>query len=171
MSHPKPTGSGLASASDSALREQLAQMLEGGHAHATFDHAERGFPVDRAGTRPDGLPYSAWELLEHMRIAQEDILRFSQSADHVSPKWPEGYWPASPGPGKAEDWKDSVHAFREDLKEFQALIRDPRSDLNRKLPWGDGQTLQREALVLADHNAYHVGQLVLLRRLLGTWKD
>jgi hypothetical protein len=171
MSHAKPAGGDEAPTPDSALREQLVQMLEGGHAHATFEQAIQGFPVDRAGIRPDGAPYSAWELLEHMRIAQEDILRFSQSADHVSPNWPDGYWPASHGPADAEDWKESVHAFSEDLKEFQALVRDSRSDLNRKLPWGDGQTLLREALVLADHNAYHVGQLVLVRRLLGAWKE
>ncbi len=156
-------------ANDTALREQLIALLDGGHAHATFDGAVRGFPVDQAGKRPKGLPYSAWELLEHMRIAQNDILRFSISAEYESPKWPEGYWPPKPGPEKESDWARSVRAIRKDLAEFQALLRDPKQDLYRKFPWGDGQTLLREALLIADHNAYHIGQLVLVRRLLGLW--
>lgn len=154
---------------DSALREHLVQLLEGGSAHATFDSAVRGFPLDRVGVRPKGLPYSAWELLEHMRIAQEDILRFSISAEHESPKWPEGYWPSSPAPEKQSHWARSVKAVRQDLAEFQTLVRDPKQDLYRKFSWGDGQTLLREALLIADHNAYHIGQLVLIRRLLGVW--
>lgn len=158
------------SASDRTLREHLIHLLEGGHAHATFDSAVRAFPVDRAGVRPPGLPYSAWELLEHLRIAQNDILRFSVSADYVSPKWPEGYWPSSPAPQTESQWARSVRAVRKDLAEFQALIRDPKQDLYRKFPWGTGQTLLREALLIADHNAYHIGQLVLVRRLLGIWK-
>lgn len=156
-------------ADDTALREHLTQLLEGGNAHATFDSAVKGFPVDRAGVRPKGLPHSAWELLEHIRIAQHDILRFSISADHVSPAWPEGYWPPAPGPEKETDWARSVKAIKKDMSEFQNLIRDPKQDLYRKFPWGDGQTLLREALLIADHNAYHIGQLVLVRRLLGEW--
>ena len=154
---------------DTALREHLIKLLEGGSAHATFDNAVKGFPVDRIGVRPKGLPYSAWELLEHMRIAQEDILRFSISAEHESPKWPEGYWPAGPAPEKPSQWARSVKAIRKDLAEFEALVRDPKQDLYRKFPWGDGQTLLREALLIADHNSYHVGQLVLVRRFLGVW--
>jgi DinB superfamily len=153
------------------LREQLIELLHGGHAHATFDQVVRGFPVERTGTRPNGAPHSAWELIEHLRIAQHDILRFSQSAKHVSPKWPEGYWPRSPAPAKPDDWKDSVRAFRDDQAEFEAMLRDPANDLHRKFPWGDGQTLLREALMLADHNAYHLGQLVMVRRLLGAWGE
>ena len=154
---------------DTALREHVIKLLEGGQAHATFENAVRGFPVDRVGVRPKGLPYSAWELLEHMRIAQEDILRFSISENHESPKWPEGYWPASPAPEKQSHWARSVKAIRKDLAEFQDVVRDPKQDLYRKFPWGDGQTLLREALLIADHNAYHAGQLVLVRRLLGVW--
>ncbi len=154
---------------DAALREHLIQLLEGGNAHATFESAVRGFPLEHAGTRPEGLPYSGWELLEHMRIAQSDIVRFSQSAEHVSPKWPDGYWPASPAPAQESHWARSVRAIRKDLEEFESLIRDPKQDLYRKFPWGDGQTLLREALLIADHNAYHIGQLVLVRRLLGLW--
>ena len=153
------------------MREQLIELLASGHAHATFDQAVRGFPIERAGIRPNGSPYSAWELLEHMRIAQNDILRFSQSADYVSPEWPEGYWPAHPAPAKPEDWADSVRAFRDDRATFESLLRDPARDLSERFPWGDGQTLLREVLVLADHNAYHLGQLVLVRKLLGVWHE
>lgn len=154
---------------DTALREQLVQTILGGHAHATFEDVVRDFPPDRAGTRPKGCPYSAWELLEHMRIAQNDILRFSKSADYVSPKWPEGYWPQTPGPADPADWEKSIRAFRRDRRAFEALLEDPRQNLNKKFPWGEGQTLLREALLIVDHNAYHVGQLLLVRRLLGLW--
>jgi hypothetical protein len=164
-------GSAGTSADDSALREQLIELLHGGHAHTTFDQAVRDFPADRAGTRPNGAPHSAWELLEHMRIAQNDILRFSQSAGHVSPPFPDGYWPKSAGPAKPGDWAEAVRTFRDDLAEFEAVLRDPKNNLHRKFPWGDGQTLMREALVLADHNAYHLGQLIIVRRLLGAWAE
>lgn len=157
-------------AQDTALREHLKQLLEGGHAHATFDDAIRGLTLDQAGTRPKSIPYSAWELLEHMRIAQNDILRFSQSADYVSPKWPEGYWPSQPAPESQAQWNKSIKAFRQDLAEFQALVADPSRDLYQKFPWGEGQTLLREALLIADHNSYHLGQIVLVRRLIGDWK-
>ncbi len=153
------------------LREHLVQLLEGGHAHATFDQATRSLPFSRAGERPSGAPHSAWELLEHMRIAQNDILRFCQSADYKSPDWPSGYWPASPAPEGEAQWRASLRAFHDDLAEFLAMVRDPAADLYRKFPWGDGQTLLREALLIADHNSYHLGQLVLVGRLLGTWRE
>ncbi len=153
------------------LREHLVQLLEGGHAHATFDQAIHGFPAGHAGERPPGSPHSAWELLEHMRIAQNDILRFCQSADHQSPAWPSGYWPASPAPQRADQWQASQRSFRDDLAKFLAMVRDPAADLYQKIPWGDGQTLLREALLIADHNSYHLGQLVLVRRLLGAWGE
>lgn len=155
--------------SDKLLRDQLAELLKGGHAHATFDQAVRGFPVEKAGERPPGAPHSAWELLEHLRIAQNDILRFSQSADYVSPKWPDGYWPESPAPRDASDWNRSVDGFHADLRAFEAMLRNSANDLYQRFPWGDGQTLLREALVLADHNSYHIGQLVHLRQLIGAW--
>ena len=154
---------------DTEVREHLIWLLEGGHAHTKFDQAVKGFPVDRIGLRPEGAPHSAWELLEHMRLAQNDILRFSLSADYVSPKWPEGYWPAAEAPESEGQWSKSIRAFRKDLGEFVALIRDPARNLYKKFPWGDGQTLMREALLIADHNSYHLGQLVLVRRLLGVW--
>jgi hypothetical protein len=155
--------------SDKLLRDNLVQLLKGGHAHTTFDQAVRGFPVERAGERPPGSPHSAWELLEHLRLAQKDILEFSKSADYVSPKWPEGYWPKNPGPADPGDWKKSVDEFHVDLKAFEAMLRDATIDVYARFPWGDGQTLLREALVLADHNSYHIGQLVLVRRLMGVW--
>ncbi|HUI54653.1 MAG TPA: DinB family protein [Bryobacteraceae bacterium] len=163
MTHATPT-------KDRALRTQLIQLLRGGHAHATFDQVVRGFPLDRIGLRPEGAPHSAWELLEHMRIAQNDILRFSQSADYVSPKFPEGYWPASAAPERDSQWQASIRAFRKDLGEFEKMVLDPAQNLHRKFPWGDGQTLLREALLIADHNSYHLGQLALVRRLLGAWR-
>jgi len=132
----------------------------------TFNDAVKNFPLLRIGIRPAGAPHSAWELVEHMRIAQRDILLFSKSARHVSPKWPEGFWPSAPAPKRKTQWRESVKAFRGDLAAFEKLILDPKRDLYRPFPWGDGQTLLREALLLADHNAWHLGQLVLLRKLL-----
>jgi hypothetical protein len=158
-------------ASESGLRQHLIELLDGGHAHATFDDVVKDFPIDRTGIRPEGAPYSAWELLEHMRIAQEDILRFSQSADHQSPGWPEGYWPKSAAPATQSQWDESLKAFRKDLAEFKGMVQDDSQDLYKKFPWGDGQTLLREAMLIADHNSYHLGQLVLVRRLVGAWQS
>src|SRR5271165_1375665 len=120
---------------DSELRAHLIELLQGGHGHAAFDDVVKDFPAGLIGERPHGLPYSAWELLEHMRIAQEDILRFSQSAKHESPKWPEGYWPKSPAPERAGQWDESVRAFRKDLAEFESIVKDPARDLYKKFPW------------------------------------
>jgi hypothetical protein len=156
-------------ADDSAIRENLIWLLEGGHAHAKFDDVVAGFPAGSTGIRPEGASHSAWEVLEHMRIAQNDILRFSLSADYVSPDWPGGYWPAGPAPAHTSDWSRSVRHFQKDLAEFVSLIRDPARDLYKRFPWGSGQTLLREALLIADHNSYHLGELVLVRRLLGIW--
>jgi hypothetical protein len=156
-------------ADDKLLREQLIDLLSSGHAHATLDQAVKNFPMDRIGIRPEGAPHSAWELLEHMRLAQNDILEFSRSAGHVSPAFPDGYWPTTPEPKNPADWKESVRAFKKDLAAFEALVRDPARDLYEKFPWGEGQTLLREALLVADHNAYHLGQLLLVRRLLSAW--
>jgi hypothetical protein len=151
---------------DAALREHLVALLRGGHAHMSFDRAVRAFPLGRVGVRPPGLPHSAWELLEHIRLAQVDILRFSQSADYVSPPFPEGYWPPSPAPERAGQWAASVRRYRKDLAEFEALILDPAQNLRKKFPWGSGQTLLREALTIAGHTSYHLGQLVLVRQLV-----
>lgn len=154
---------------DEALRRHLLELLHGGHAHVNLDDAIADFPIEHAGVRPEGSPHSAWELLVHLRIAQHDILRFSQSADYVSPPWPKGYWPSSPAPASEAEWRECVRAIHHDLAEFEAMLNDPAQDLFRPFPWGDGQTLLREALLIADHNAYHLGQLVLVRRLIGAW--
>lgn len=154
---------------DSALREHLVKLLRGGSAHADFDTAIAGLPAKLRGARTPGLPYTAWRLLEHMRIAQWDILEFSRNSKHESPKWPEGYWPAGDAPGSEAEWEKSVAAFRRDLDEMTALVEDPATDLFARIPHGTGQTILREALLVADHNSYHLGQFVLLRRLLGAW--
>ena len=140
----------------------------GGHAHLDFDKAIGGFP--RAVRRkPPGLPHTPWRLLEHLRIAQWDILRFSVDPNHVSPEFPRGYWPDGDAPPDSEAWDHSVAEFRADLKAMNELVSNPATDLYRPLPHGDGQTVLREALLVADHNAYHLGQLVIVRRLLGAW--
>lgn len=149
--------------------DTLLELLRGGHAHATFNDAVKKLPFDRTGIRPRGAPHSAWELVEHMRIAQDDILRFSREPDYVSPQWPDGYWPASPAPENETQWKKSIAAFRHDLKEFERLLKERFGEIDKPFPWGQGQTLLREALLIADHNSYHIGQLVLLRRLLDAW--
>jgi hypothetical protein len=154
-----------------ALRKQLVEVLEGRGAHPDFDSAVAGFPVKRAGEKPAGAPHTAWQLLEHLRIAQWDILEFSRNPKHVSPKWPEGYWPSKEAPPGKAAWSKSVRAFRADLKAMQKLVTDPNRDLFAPIPHGEGQSLLREALLVADHNAYHIGQLVLLRRLLGEWSS
>ena len=154
---------------DAALRKHLLALLRGGQAHATFDDTVRGFPLDKIGVRPSGLPHSAWELLEHLRIAQNDILVFSRSADYKPIKWPDEYWPKAPQPERESQWEESAQAVRDDLAEFEKLLQDPGRDLYAPFPWGKGQTLLREALLIADHNSYHLGQLLLVRRAFGAW--
>jgi hypothetical protein len=151
---------------DQALREHLVALLRGGNAHITFDQAVRGFPLDRIGKRPRGLPHSAWQLVEHIRLAQKDILRFSQSSDYVSPPFPDGYWPKLPAPESRNQWAASIRWYRKDLAEFEAMILDPAQKLTRPFRWGDGQTLLREALTIADHTSYHLGQLLVVRQLV-----
>jgi hypothetical protein len=151
------------------LREHVLYLLNGGGAHARFDHVVKDMPEELRGEKPNGLPHSAWMLLEHLRLAQWDILEFSRNSKHKSPKWPEGYWPKTEGPPIAPAWNRSVQQFRKDLKAMQELVANPKTDLYARIPWGDGQTILREALLLADHNAYHLGQLVDVRRLLGAW--
>jgi hypothetical protein len=153
-----------------ALREHLVSLLSGKEAHLDFDRAVADLPADLRGRRVPGVPHTAWRLLEHMRIAQWDILEFSRNPKHVSPTFPEGYWPAGDAPAKPADWDRSIKSFRNDLKEMQELVADP-TDLFAPLPHGQGQTVLREALLVADHNAYHLGQLVVVRRALGAWSD
>jgi hypothetical protein len=154
---------------DGLLRQQLIELLDGGGAHAKFKDVIAGFPAKLYGRKPEGLAHSGWMLLEHLRIAQEDILEFSRDQKHVSPEWPEGYWPKSETPSSSAAWNKSVAKFEADLKAMQDLVKNPKTDLFAKIPWGDGQTILREALLIADHNAYHVAQLVDVRRALGAW--
>src|SRR5689334_21071123 len=147
---------------DRALREHVLYVLRGGGAHIKFDEALGEFPLSLINARADGVPYTAWHLLEHMRIAQWDILEFSRDASHVSPAWPEGYWPEKSKDASEDDWRRSVESFRSDLKELEALLEDSSTDLTARIPHGDGQTVLREALLVADHNTYHLGALVTL---------
>ena len=154
---------------DAALREHLVNLLTLAQAHATFDQAVKGLPAELRGKAPKGAEHTPWQLLEHLRIAQWDILEFSRNPKHESPKWPEGYWPQEKAPLDEKAWDRSVRAVKRDLKALCELVRDAKTDLFAKIPHGDGQTILREAMLVADHNAYHVGQLVLVRKLLGAW--
>jgi DinB superfamily len=155
---------------DEALRQQLAKVIDWNEAHADFHAAVDDFPANLRGRVPQGLPYSAWQLLEHIRLALWDILEFSRDARHKSPPWPEGYWPKTAEPPSADAWDKSVKEIEKYVEAMRELITDPSRDLFAPLPHGTGQTLLREALLVADHNAYHLGQLVLLRRALGAWQ-
>ncbi|MDB5309211.1 MAG: transporter [Gemmataceae bacterium] len=154
-----------------ALRDHLLYLLRGGGAHLSFDKAIGGIPPALRGGKVPPVPHTPWRLLEHLRIAQWDILEFSRNPEHVSPEWPGGYWPAGDAPPDDETWDRAVGGFRTDLKAMQDLVADPATDLFAPIPHGDGQTVLREALLVADHNAYHLGQLVVVRRLLGIWPD
>jgi hypothetical protein len=156
----------MAKGNEAALRAHLVELLRGGQAHLTFDEAIKDIPIALRGKRPRGAAHSPWELLEHLRIAQRDILEFSRDAKHESPEWPDGYWPKSPTPPTRNAWKQSADAFRADLEAMIALVRNPKSDLYAKIPHGDGQTLLREALLAADHNSYHYGQLATVKHQL-----
>src|SRR5271157_5636507 len=149
---------------EEALRQQVAKVLDWGEAHVDFERALEDLAFDQQGRVPAGLPYSAWQLLEHMRIALWDILEFTRGSERTSPKWPEGYWPATVAPPDDKAWKHSVDSFQGDLEGMRKLIADPARDLFQPLAHGTGQTLLREALLAADHNAYHLGQLVLVRK-------
>jgi hypothetical protein len=156
---------------DQVLREHLVYLLKGGGAHVHFMDALEGFPEAKRGTFVTGLPHTGWQLLEHSRIAQWDILEFSRNPKHVSPGFPEGYWPKTPVPPDEAAWSKSVADFERDLQEMIQLVQNPKTNLYAKIPHGEDQTILREALVLADHNSYHLGQLVDLRRALGAWPE
>lgn len=152
---------------DQALRNHVLYLLNESGAHATFDAAIGDWPVQLAGAKVANFPHTAWMLLEHMRIAQWDILEFSRNPKHVSPAWPEGYWPESDAPPNEKAWKASMATFRKDLKTMGKLVASRKTDLYARIPWGEGQTILRESLLAADHNAYHLGQLVMLRKSMG----
>jgi DinB superfamily len=161
----------MATAPHAALREHVLYLLNGGGAHLHFDQAIASIPADLRGKTVPPVPHSPWRLLEHMRIAQWDILEFSRNSRHVSPPFPDGYWPKGDAPPDHKAWDQSIEGFRNDLEAMTALIADPATDLFARIPHGDGQTILREALLVADHNAYHLGQLVVVRRLLGCWPE
>ena len=151
---------------DQSLRDHLLSLLRGANAHISFEDFVADFPVKACGRKIKGLPYTAWQVLEHIRIAQWDILEFCRDPKHVSPAWPKGYWPEPDEPGNEELWKETVEKIRDDLKRMEELVADPATDLFVKIPHGSGQTILREALLVADHNAYHLGALVVMSRVL-----
>lgn len=153
-----------------SLRIHLLELLAGGSAHAKFEDVIKGLPARLRGMKPAKFPHTAWMLLEHLRLAQWDILEFSRNPKHVSPPWPSGYWPKTEAPPSAAAWNKSIQQFRRDLKAMQNLVANRNTDLFARIPLGDGQTVLREALLVADHNAYHLGQLLDVRRMLGVWK-
>jgi len=153
-----------------SLRKHLLYLLTKGGAHATFEDAVKNVPPAARGKKAAGAAHTLWELLEHIRIAQWDILEFSRSAKHKSPKFPKGYWPKTPAPPNAKAWDKSIQDFLADRDAMCKLIEKKSTDLFAEIPHGDGQTILREAMLMADHNAYTVGEIVLTRRLLGVWK-
>jgi hypothetical protein len=152
---------------DKSLREHLLYLLKGGGAHISFDDAMGDWTLQLTVVKVANFPHTAWMLLEHLRLAQWDILEFSRNPKYVSADWPEGYWPKSEAPPDEKAWISSTAAFKKDLRTMERLVADPTVDLYALIPWGDGQTILREALLLADHNAYHLGQLVMLRKSIG----
>ena len=157
---------GVSNQEPALIRNHLDNLLRMKGAHITFDDAIADFPRAMRGAKPAGAPHSAWELLEHMRIAQEDILDFSRNPDYRDKNFPDDYWPATQAPPNDEAWDTAIRQFQRDLEEMRALIADKANDLLAKIPHGQGQTLLREALLVADHNAYHLGQIMFLRKIL-----
>jgi hypothetical protein len=147
---------------------ELVKLLNGGSAHASLDHALDGLPANLRGIKPEKLPYTIWQLVEHIRIAQWDMLKFSKDANHESPQWPDGYWVKDPAPKDEKEWTQSLKQISEDKEEFIGLLMS--SDIYEKIPHGHGQSILREALQIADHNAYHTAEIIVIRRLLGAWK-
>lgn len=155
---------------DLVVREQLLALLGGGNAHMDFDSMIEDFPMDRINDMPPNVPYSPWQLLEHMRIAQWDILEFIRDPGHESPDWPRGYWPT---PGTTADegqWHDTIESYKHDRASLVELIEDPESDLYADIPHAEGYTILREILLVADHNAYHIGEFAILRQVMDTWR-
>jgi uncharacterized damage-inducible protein DinB len=155
--------------SDSALRAHLIELMQMGHAHLKPEAAFAGLPFGQWGRRPTGAPHTAWQLLEHLRFTQHDILEFSRNPDYDEPTWPDDYWPKEDAPADQAALTRSLAEFAADAKAMEALVEDAKTDLFAKIPWGNGQTILREAMLVADHNAYHLGQLIVVRELLGQW--
>lgn len=154
------------------LKKELVYQLRGGHAHAPLEQVVKGMPFEKQGLVPKGMPYSAWQLLEHLRLALEDMVEFSDNADgHYREKsFPDDYWPKAAEPPSKNAWAESVKTIEEELGKFVRLVSDPKADLFEPFPWGEGQTLAREAMQIVDHNAYHLGELVAVRRAVGAWE-
>ncbi|MBT9332692.1 DinB family protein [Paracidobacterium acidisoli] len=157
-------------AENTVVRDTLIEFMRGGSAHADLNTALDHFPAHHYGTKPEGAAHSAWQQLEHIRIALHDLLDFSVNPKYVALKWPDDYWPAEDGPAGAEEWHASIRALKADLAEFEKLIRNPQTNLYAAIPWGDGQTILREVLLAGDHTSYHTGEIVALRQQLGIWK-
>ena len=155
--------------SEDVVREQLLHLLRGGNAHMSFDQAIDDFPLEFINSKPSNVPYSPWQLLEHLRIAQWDILEFIRNRDHVSPAWPEGYWPAKDEEANSTRWQQTIQSFRSDMKALETIVENPGTDLYTDLPHAEGYTIFREILLVADHNAYHLGEFAILRQVMGTW--
>ncbi len=156
---------------DTLLREQLRTLLLGGNAHMTFDEAVADFPRERMNTKPPHVTYTPWHLLEHLRIAQWDILEFIRNPKYVSPPWPEGYWPAQNAQADEAAWAKTIASFRADQRALSEIVTDSSINLSTPIPHGNGQTILREILVVADHNAYHIGEFAVLRQVMQTWGD
>jgi hypothetical protein len=161
----------MAMETDTILRAEIRKLLQGGNAHMTFDEAIAHFPRAQMNTRPPNVPYTPWHLLEHLRITQWDILEFIRNPHHLSPPWPAGYWPAQDAQAEDTAWEQTIAAFRADLSALQQLAADPSVDLYAPIPHGNGQTVLRELLLAADHNAYHIGEFAILRQVMQTWND
>ena len=153
-----------------ALRQQLVKNLNTSEAHADYDKTVKDMPFKLQGIIPEGAEHSAWQLLEHLRITMHDLLEFSRNPSYESPRWPEGYWPKTPAPPDESAWNQSIKSFHQHTQAMVELVEDQSTDLFAKIPHGEGQTILREVLLAIDHNAYHLGQLILVRRLLGAWK-
>jgi hypothetical protein len=154
---------------DDVVREQVLQLLKGGNAHLPLDKLIDEFPPGAFNEPPPNVPYSPWHLLEHIRIAQWDILEFIRNPDHVSPEWPAGYWPPKAERADVARWQETVQALRSDMAELQAIVQDPTTDFYADLPHAEGYTILREMLVVADHNSHHLGEFAILRQVMGTW--
>ncbi|HEU5349089.1 MAG TPA: DinB family protein [Ktedonobacterales bacterium] len=156
-------------ASNDLLREQLAELLQHSHAHMSFEEAVAGYPMEHINTLFPRGSYSAWHLLEHLRLTQWDILDFIRNPDYQERAWSRDYWPPSDQQATPDDWQRTIHAFLADQQELRAIIMDPQTDLWARIPWGTGQTITREIMVVSDHNAYHIGEFAIMRQVMGTW--
>ena len=154
---------------DHAVRERVLELLRGGNAYMTFDEAVADFPAESMNTLIPNGTYSPWHLLEHIRLSQEDILEFMTDPGYRERRWPDDYWPAAGETATAAQWQQTIERFHADRARIEAMLRDPALDLTQQIPWGTGQTMLREFLLVADHNAYHMGEFGLLRQVMGTW--